>query len=162
VITAIDTNVLLDLLLPGAPFGDLSQRALERNLQAGRLVISELVFAELVAHFPSPAELDHFLADTAITVVSSSLQALARAGKAWAEYRPRREEGFLCPRCGQRQTVTCGSCRGAIHARQHIVTDFVIGAHAATHADQLLTRDRGYYQTYFPDLRVIDPAAEQR
>jgi hypothetical protein len=162
VITAIDTNVLLDVLLPGASWGDVSQRALEKNLRAGRLVICELVYAELAAHFPSQVELDRFLADTAIAMIPSSASALARAGKAWAEYRPRREEGFLCPQCGNRQQVTCGSCRGAIHARQHIVTDFVIGAHAATHADQLLTRDRGCYKTYFPELRLIDPTEEQR
>ena len=46
-ITAIDTNVLLDLLIPDAPFGEVSQRAIESGLQAGRLVISDMVYAEL-------------------------------------------------------------------------------------------------------------------
>ncbi len=36
----LDTNVLLDLLIPDTPFGEVSQRALENGLQAGRLVIN--------------------------------------------------------------------------------------------------------------------------
>jgi hypothetical protein len=34
----------------------------------------------------------------------------------------------------------------------------LIGAHAQSQADILLTRDRGFFQRYFSDLRVVDPS----
>jgi predicted nucleic acid-binding protein len=59
-ITAVDTNILLDILIPDAPEGETSQRSLETTLQQGSLVISEIVYAELAAHFPTSTELDNY------------------------------------------------------------------------------------------------------
>ncbi len=46
-ITAVDTNVLLDILIPGARHGDDSERALAQALRVGAVVVSEPVYAEL-------------------------------------------------------------------------------------------------------------------
>lgn len=154
-ITAIDTNVLLDLLIPGAPHGDESERTLAEAVRAGALVIGELVYAELAAHFSDMAELDRFLADTGIQRQPSSTDALFRAGRAWSEYLRRRPATFACPQCGAVQDVRCARCQASIQIRQHVLADFVIGAHASVHADRLLTRDRGYYGTYFPELDLV-------
>lgn len=43
--------------------------------------------------------------------------------------------------------------------RERIVADFLVASHAATSADRLLTRDRGFYRSQFSGLTVVDPSA---
>ena len=155
-ITAVDTNILLDVLIPDAPYGAASQQSLDTALQQGTLVLNEVVYAELAAHFPTQEELEQFLADTSMRLVPSQPAALARAGRAWAAYTRQRGTGFLCSVCGRVQQLSCQQCGTALRSRQHLVSDFLIGAHATVQADRLLTRDRGCYRTYFPELRLIE------
>lgn len=56
-ITAVDTNVLLDILVPNAPHREESERTLAEALRAGAVIISEAVYAELAAHFRDQADL---------------------------------------------------------------------------------------------------------
>jgi predicted nucleic acid-binding protein len=152
-ITAVDTNILLDVLIPDAPHGDESERALAEALRAGAVVICDPVYAELAAHFPEQEALDRFLSDTSLRLEPSKANALYRAGRAWSEYA-RRRPALTCPQCGAAQDPHCDKCGANIQPRQHVVADFIIGAHALVQADQLLTRDRGYYATYFPELTL--------
>jgi predicted nucleic acid-binding protein len=48
--------------------------------------------------------------------------------------------------------------RKAGGARDRMIADFLIGAHAAEQADRLITRDRGFYRSYFAELSIVDPA----
>ena len=48
------------------------------------------------------------------------------------------------------------SYRRSSGKRERIITDFLIGAHASLKAERLLTRDRGFYRSYFPDLSVME------
>jgi len=155
VITALDTNILLDILILDAPHGDVSEESLTKALEAGSVVISEAVYAELAAHFPAQEKMDRFLQETNIHPCPSGVDALYLAGKAWREYLQRCPNSTVCTSCGTTQDFRCSKCGSPFLPRQHVVADFLIGAHASIHADRLLTRDRGYYRAYFPGLRLV-------
>jgi len=65
---------------------------------------------------------------------------------------------IVCPSCGKKQDLSCRSCKKSISFRQHILGDFLIGAHAMVQADRLITRDRGFYRSYFKDLKILTPS----
>ncbi|WP_295530611.1 type II toxin-antitoxin system VapC family toxin [Novosphingobium sp. Chol11] len=44
--------------------------------------------------------------------------------------------------------------------RQAILPDFLIGAQAEIRGWPLVTRDRKGFQSYFPDLQIIDPTED--
>ena len=85
-ITAVDTNVLLDLLIPNAPHSRSSKALLDRAFTEGALVVCEVVYAELAAQFPAQSHLETFLSDTAIELRPSIPQALHRSSAAWKAY----------------------------------------------------------------------------
>lgn len=153
-ITAIDTNILVDVILPDVSHAVTSKALLDSVYGEGALIINEVVYAELASQFPSRDSLDEFLERTRIRLEQSQREALHATSQAWLVYTGRRSRGLQCPHCGQIQSVTCQGCGNSAGPRQHIIADFLIGGHAATQADRLLTRDRGYYRTYFPTLQL--------
>jgi predicted nucleic acid-binding protein len=134
-ITAVDTNVLIDVLGSNAEFGPASSRALRRCLGEGALLACEVVWTETVAHFNSNQAALATLARLRVEFSALELTSATTAGEAWRAYR----------RAG-------GS-------RQRTAPDFLIGAHARHQADRLLTRDRGFYRGYFAALEILDPTA---
>ena len=153
-ITAIDTNILVDIILPDLSHAATSKALLDSVYREGALIINEVVYAELAAQFPSQDSLDVFLGRTSIRLEQSQREALRATSQAWLVYTGRRSRGLQCSNCGHTQSVTCSRCGNSIGSRQHILADFLIGGHAVTQADQLLTRGRGYYRTYFPTLQL--------
>jgi predicted nucleic acid-binding protein len=133
-ITAIDTNILLDILLPSPSFYGTSLDALERFSQAGSLVICEIVYAELSIHFAERVICDRFLDENDIQVDFLNRPALFAASRAFRKYR-----------------LAGGK-------RERILPDSLIGAHAHIQASRLVSRDRGFYRSLFPTLSVVNPA----
>lgn len=131
--TAIDSNVLIDLIGGKTAFTDASISALDAARMDGALVVCPLVVAEISGHFATPAALLSALGEMQIVIEEFSAEALHLAGTAFVRYRQR-----------------------SAKPKERMLADFLVGAHALHHADTLLTRDRGYYRTYFPRLRVID------
>jgi len=136
VITAVDTNVLLDIFGADPVFGRRSGLALRRCVAEGRLVACDVVWAETASFFESP---------------EAAVDALIRLG---VQFLPGNEEGALAAAVAWREYRRRGG------RRDRVAADFLIGSHAATTADRLLTRDRGFYRAYFDALTVLDPSRE--
>lgn len=134
-ITALDTNVLLDILIPDERFFERSLATIQAAADEGSLVICDPVYAELCGQFRSQLECDRFLQENRIGVERVSRQAMWTASLAWHRYR----------RAGGK--------------RDRILADFLIGGHALCQTSRLVTRDRGAYRKYFRDLPIMDPSS---
>ena len=132
--TAIDSSVLLDVVLEDARFADRSEAALRSAAAHGALVICECVLAEIRPVF-ARGEIELFLEDWGLELVPSTRESALLAGEMFGLYLSRR--------------------RGTAPSR--VLPDFLIGAHATVVADRLLARDRGYYRDYFRKLALISP-----
>jgi predicted nucleic acid-binding protein len=155
-ITAVDTNIILDVLIPNEPFSESSKKLLDAHLSKGRLILCEVVYAELAAQFPSEEELKLFLTETGMRLAYSNEKSLYIAGTRWAQYTKKGNRArFTCGQGGQSFEVTYPHCSVAITKRSHVLSDFLIAAHALGSADCLLSRDLGIYKTYFRDLKVV-------
>lgn len=133
-ISAVDTSVLLDVFESDPTFGPTSREALRAARAHGRIVACEVAWAEVAGLFHSLDAARRAMALLEIDFSAIAVETAFEAGKAWKAYR---QHG------GQRVRVAA---------------DFLIGAHALFQADQLLTRDRGFYRDYFKRLSILDPS----
>ena len=133
-ITAVDTNVLLDVFLPDTHHGARSRQLLKHAYNRGAILVCDVVYAELVPLFAERAALDKALREISATTSPIDVAIAHEAGSRWSRYRK------------------------AGGPRSRIITDFLIGAHAVARSDFFLTRDRGFFATYFPELQRPDIA----
>jgi hypothetical protein len=81
-----------------------------------------------------------FLSDHKIAVEPLDTASVSCAARSWLKYQPRKEK-IVCPNCGQ-----------SLMPRVHFLSDFYIGGFASAKCDAIITRDRGIYRKYFPEL----------
>ena len=79
-IAAVDTNILLDILLPDDSFCRTSKKVLDAYNEKGRLVVCEIVVAELAGRFPSSQSWQDFLESSRILLLPTDRKALHLAG----------------------------------------------------------------------------------
>jgi predicted nucleic acid-binding protein len=135
--TAIDTNVI-SALWSREPAAAKIAGELGAAKTEGGLVVGGPVYAELLAH-PKATEsfVNHFLADTGIDVDFEFERSVwLEAGRRFARYAKRRR-------------------KAAPQNPRRLLADFIIGAHALTQSDRLMTLDPQRYKLDFPDLTLI-------
>lgn len=149
---SIDTCILLDLLLDDdAESVEKIQKHYENR---DELIICGIVYGELYpALSRENKDIDLFLSDLDIKLIFCDEEDYRYAGEKWNTYTRRRK--FVCPTCGNSIELQCNKCHEHIRFRQHILSDFLIGAFSENKCNGLLTRDYGYYRTYFPNLKIM-------
>ena len=136
----VDTMILLDILKDEYP--DFQERFYTALREGNTLTIPVIVYAELLPQFQGNAALlQAFLKDHRIQVEPLDARAAEAAARRWMQYL-RRKTRIRCPACGH-----------TLNRREHVLSDFYIGGYTLTHCDALLTRDRGIYRKYFPEIR---------
>lgn len=130
--TAVDSNILIDVLFDDTKFSSLSTTALAWASREGRLTISTMVMAEVAGYFPTgEAALSFFRVINTEVSPFDAEEALA-AGHMWSNRVNKK--------------------------RSRILPDYIVASHAALHANRLLTRDSGFKQMNVPGLVVVTPA----
>jgi predicted nucleic acid-binding protein len=136
--TSIDSNILATLWDEKDAFNARVRDVLDERSGSSRLVISGVVYAELLAA-PGRGEdfLDYFLERTEIRVDWQIGEAILRmAGAKFRAYSTRRR-------------------RSHSETPRRILADFLIGAHAEVNGFSLLTLDQRLYRAAFPGLTLM-------
>ena len=117
------------MFLPDERHSPRSKEWLRDAYDRGAILVCDVVYAELAPAFEGRSKLDEALREINVTISPIDTSIAYEAGLRWLRYRK------------------------AGGPRTRIISDFLIGAHAITLADAFITRDRGFYETYFPELR---------
>ena len=135
----VDTAILIDILKDEyRSFQDKLYTALARK---ENLVAPSVVYAELMPQFKGNTKmLNQFLEEHKIILEPLGVDSVIAAAQAWMRYLKRKKKE-KCPQCGLK-----------LNLKKHFLSDFYIGGFASAKCDAILTRDRGIYTKYFPEL----------
>ena len=132
----VDANVILDVVTDDPRWAEWSSDQLSQAADGSRLAINPIIYAEVSVGYKRIEDLDSVLSPVDFLRLPLPYEA-----------------GFLAGKCFMRYRRAGGTKRSPL-------PDFYIGAHAAVENLPLLTRDAPRYQTYFPNLDLIAPAAD--
>jgi predicted nucleic acid-binding protein len=151
----VDTNPLVYIYSGVSNLGRLYADLLGNLSTKYNLVIPKIVYGELSLIFRNASQLNNFLSDTGIIIGDIEPETYLVAAKRWNRYNKRRV--LMCHRCGKKvEKLICSACNAEIMIRQHILSDFIIGAYALQREERkIVTSDKGYYSTYFSELTIM-------
>jgi hypothetical protein len=129
----VDSNVILDIFSLDRVWFAWSDASVERAMEAGRLVVNPVIYAEISIKFSRLEALEAALPNDVWEREAIPFDAAFLAGKAYLDYKR----------------------RGG--SRRSPLPDFFVGAHAAVAGYTLLTRDATRYRNYFPTVKLIAP-----
>jgi len=129
----VDTNVLIDVLEEDPQWFEWSRSTLDHHKQIDKLVLNQLIFAEVSIEFDSAEALSEALPPRWFHRVDLPWEAAFIAGRRFIEYR-RRGGARIVP-----------------------LPDFYIGAHALVSGFSLMSRDAEFYRRNFPEVQLICP-----
>jgi predicted nucleic acid-binding protein len=131
--TLVDSNVLIDILSNDPTWVNWSDGQLRAARRTGRVVINQLIYAEICAGYRTQRETDRALTGMIYHRENLPWDAAFSTSQAYRAYR-----------------------QGGGTKRSPL-PDFYIGAHANLKRYTLLTRDPDRYRTYFPALTIVAP-----
>lgn len=129
----VDSNIIIDILTEDPHWYTWSSQQLEKLGDHRTLYINKIIYAEVSISFASIEALEEALPHHMFKRSQIPWEAAFLAGKAFIRYKK------------------------AGGSRSQPLPDFLIGAHAAIDNLTLLTRDKGRFQRYFPQLTIISP-----
>jgi predicted nucleic acid-binding protein len=133
VVTAVDTNILLDVGFGPTAYSAIAKGALNTAEMDGDVIISTVSYAEIAGEFLQAEKLSEFLRTLSIAITPLDAETAFLAGQFMREYK----------------------LRGGTRTR--ILADFLVAAYAQLHADHLLTRDHRFFSDVFPNLKSVAP-----
>jgi predicted nucleic acid-binding protein len=133
-IVLVDSCVITDLAIPESQWYQWSAETLEQLDKHHSLAINPIIYAECSVGYERIEEVESLFEHLGFAIKPIPKEALFLAGKAFLQYKQRKGE------------------------KSNVLPDFFIGAHATVSKYQLVTRDRGRFGSYFPDVPLIMPS----
>ncbi|MGR3179699.1 MAG: type II toxin-antitoxin system VapC family toxin, partial [Candidatus Anammoxibacter sp.] len=120
----IDSNVILDVFQEDPKWITWSESMLDKYSYTHALYINPIIYAEISIGFKRIEDLEDAISGCGFKILQLPKEALFLAEKAFVKYR--RQKGV----------------------KLNPLPNFFIGAHAAVHELELLTRDKSRYRIY--------------